>query len=76
MISNGGVPRVIAKAKITTHDMLEQSHSLRLHKLVHHIAQHSSDSIEPLIGVADIRQARLIKQNFLNDENGDSFGEL
>jgi len=56
--------------------MLEQSHSLRLHKLVHHITQHRSDSIEPLVGMADIRKARLIKQNLLNDEDGNSFREL
>jgi hypothetical protein len=72
----GNIPHIVAKAEIAPHDMLEQSHSLRLHKLVHHIAQHSSNSIEPLIGVADIRQASLIEQNLLNDEDGDGFGEL
>jgi hypothetical protein len=56
--------------------MLEQSHSLRFHKLVHHITQHRSDSIEPLVGMADIRKARLIKQNLLNDEDSNSFREL
>ena len=56
--------------------MLEQSHSLRLHKLVHHIAQHRSDGVESLVGVADVRQARLVEKNLLNDENGDGFGEL
>jgi hypothetical protein len=72
----GSAPHIVAKAEITPHDMLEQSHSLRLHKLVHHIAQNGSDSVEPLVGVANIRQARLIEQNLLNDENGDGFGEL
>ena len=56
--------------------MFEQPHSLRLHELGDHVAQHGADSVEPLIGVADVRQASLIEQDLLHDKDGDCLGEL
>lgn len=62
------IPNVVAQPEVTPHDMLEQPHSLGFHQLIHHITQNRPNRIEPLICMADIRQSRLIKQDFLHDE--------
>ena len=56
--------------------MLEQTNSLSLHQLIDHVAEDSSNSIEPLVGVADVGQASLIEQDLLHDKDGDCLGEL
>lgn len=56
--------------------MLEQPHCLRLHELVDHVAQDGADGVEPLVGVADVRQAGLVEEDLLHNEDGDRLGEL
>lgn len=56
--------------------MLEQPHRLRLDKLIDHIAQDSTDGIETFVRMANIRQPGLVKEDFLDDEDGDGLGEL
>jgi hypothetical protein len=56
--------------------MFQQPHRLSFHQLVDHITQNGSDGIEPLIGMTDIRQSRFIEKDFLNDEDGNGFGEF
>lgn len=56
--------------------MLQQSHSLLIHQLRHHITQHSAHSVEPLVRLADILQTHIIEQYFLHDENRDGLAEL
>lgn len=70
------IPGIIAEAQVAPDDMLEQAHSLRLHKLIDHVAQDSANGEEALVGVTDVREPCLVKQNLLHDEDGDSFGEL
>ena len=59
-----------------THDVLEKAYRLSLDKANHHVAENGTNGVEPLIGCADISQPRIIKQNLLNDEDGDRLGEL
>ena len=69
-------PRIIAQSQVTPHDVFQQPHSLSLHQLVHHIAQHRPDGVEPFIRVTYIRQTRLVQQYLLDDEDRNGLGEL
>jgi len=69
-------PKIIAQAEITPDNVLEESDGLSLNELIYHITQHSSDSVEAFIGMADIGEAGLVKEDFLDNKDGNSFGEL
>jgi len=69
-------PKIIAQTEITPDDMLKEPDSLSLNELIYHITQHSSDSVEAFLGMADIGQAGLVKKNFLDNKDGNSFGEF
>lgn len=56
--------------------MLQQPNRLCFHELIHHVAQHSADGIKPFIRMADVRQARLVEEDLLNNEDGNRFGQL
>lgn len=58
------------------HHVLEEPHSLLLHQLRDHIAQHRSDRIEPLVRRADVCKTYVIEQDFLYNEDGDRLAEL
>lgn len=47
-----------------------------LNKLIDHVAQHSSDSVEALVCCTDVIQAVVVKEDLLDDEDGDSLAEL
>ena len=69
-------PHVVAESQVASDYVLEKPNSLGLDELVDHIAEHGANSVKAFIGVADVRQASLIKKDLLNDEDGDCFGEL
>jgi hypothetical protein len=56
--------------------MLEQAHGLALYNLRHHVAQHGADGIEAFVRLADVREAHVVEQNLLHDEDGHRLGEL
>lgn len=56
--------------------MLEEPDCLLLHQLRDHIAENGAHSVEPLVRRADIRQANVVQQYFLHDEDRDSLAEL
>lgn len=56
--------------------MLKQPCSLLLHQLANHVAEDSADSVEALVRGTDVVQAIVIEQNLLNDEDGNSLGQL
>ena len=62
--------------KKATDDMFEQTNSLLLDELINHVAEHSAYSVEALVGLTDVREARIVKQNFLYDEYRNGFAEL
>ena len=68
--------RVVTQPQITPHNVLQKPNCLGFHQLVHHVAQDSHDGEETLISVANIRQPCLIKQDFLDDEDRNGFGQL
>lgn len=74
--SRRNVPHVVAEPEVAPNHVLEQAHSLSLHQLVNHVAQHSSHCIEAFVGMADVREASLVEQNLLNDEDCDGLGEF
>lgn len=49
---------------------------LGLDQLLDHVAKHCTDCIESLVCVADVRESRLVQEDFLYDEDGDSLGKL
>ena len=71
-----GVPEVVAEAQVAAHDVLEEAHGLRLDELVHHVREHRADGVEALVGVADVREAGLVEEDLLHDEDRDGLGEL
>jgi hypothetical protein len=56
--------------------MLQQADSLLFHELVDHVAKDGTDSVEAFVGLANVRQANVIKQNLLDNEDCDSLAEL
>lgn len=56
--------------------MLEQSDSLCLDKLLDHIAQHSADCVEPLVGLTDVGESHLIEQDLLDNKDRNCLGQL
>jgi hypothetical protein len=56
--------------------MLKEPCSLLLHELGDHVAEDSADSIEALVGGANVVQSVVIEQDLLDDENCDSLAEL
>lgn len=56
--------------------MLQQAGSLLLDKLGDHVAKHSAHGVEPLVGGADIVKTTVVKEDFLDDEDGHCFTEL
>lgn len=57
-------------------DMLEQAHSLLLHKLIDHVAKHSPHSIKALVCLANVRKPNVIQQDLLHDEDSHRLAEL
>ena len=60
----------------TPDDVLQQPHSLLLHQMAYHVAQHRPHRIESLVRVTYVFQSTVIKQDFLHDEDGDSLAQL
>jgi hypothetical protein len=56
--------------------MLKKSHRLLVDQLGYHIAEDCADSVETLISLTDVLQAHVVKQNLLDNEDGNSFAEL
>lgn len=56
--------------------MLKQTNSLLLDELVDHITENRANSIETLVGLANVRQANIVKKYLLYDEYGHSLAEL
>lgn len=62
--------------KEATDNVLEQTNSLLLHKLVDHIAEHSTDGIETFVCLADVCQTGVVEQDLLYDEYSDGLAKL
>lgn len=56
--------------------MLQEPGSLLFHKLVNHVAQDSPNSIETLVGSADVVQSMVVKKDLLHDKDGNSFAQF
>lgn len=56
--------------------MLQQTCGLLLHELADHVTKYGADSIEALIGRADVVETVVIEQDLLNNEDGDRLGQL
>lgn len=59
-----------------THDVLEESCRLLFDKLRDHVAQYRSNSIESLIGSANIIQPMIIKKDLLHNEYSHRLAKL
>ena len=67
---------VIAETKVTPHDVLQEPDSLRFNELANHIAKDSNDCEEPLVCMANIREARFVQKDLLNNEDCNRLREL
>lgn len=56
--------------------MLQKPDCLRIDQIVHHRTQDGAHGVESLVCLTDVRQAEIIEQDLLNDEDGDCFGEF
>lgn len=70
-----GVQKMSSPEK-AAYNVLQKTDSLLLHQLGDHIAQNSTDCVESFVCRADICQANVVKQDFLNYENGDRLAQL
>lgn len=60
----------------TAHNMLQQPSRLLFHQLSDHVAQDSTDGVEPLVRRADVVETVVVEQYLLHDENGDRLAKL
>lgn len=56
--------------------MLEEPDGLLLDELTDHVTEDSANRVEALVSLADVREANVVKENLLYDEDGDGFAEL
>ena len=56
--------------------MLQKANRLLLHQLCHHIAEYSAHGVKPLIRMANVAKAGIVKEYLLDDEDGDRLAEL
>lgn len=56
--------------------MLQEPHSLLVNELSDHITENGANSVESLVGLADILQSHVIKQDLLNDEDSNGLAKL
>lgn len=70
------IPWVIAQSEVAPHDMLEQPHSLALNQSLNHVAEYCADSVEALIRLANVRQAEIVKEDLLHNEDGHCLGQF
>jgi hypothetical protein len=60
----------------TAHNMLQETGCLLLNKLRYHVAENSSNCIEPFVRSADIIQPMIIEEDLLDNEYCDGLAEL
>lgn len=68
--------RVVAQPKIATDDMFEEPNRLGLDELVDHVAEDGTNGEEALVGVTDVGEPGLVKEDLLHDEDRDGLGKL
>lgn len=56
--------------------MFQKPHSLLLDELSYHVAQNSTNRIETLVGSADVVQAQVIQEYFLDNEYGNGLAQF
>lgn len=56
--------------------MLQEPGRLLFDELVDHVAQDSPNSVESLVGCADVVQTMIVKEYLLHDKNGNSFAQF
>ena len=56
--------------------MLQKTDRLLLYKLVDHVAENSANCVEALVRLAYVREANVVKQNLLNNKDGDRLAEF
>jgi hypothetical protein len=57
-------------------DVLEQTDSLLLDQLVDHVAEDGADGVEAFVRLADVGEASVVEEDFLDDEDGDGLAQL
>jgi hypothetical protein len=57
-------------------NMLKEADGLLFDKLIDHVAQNCANCVEALVCLTDVGQADVIKQYFLNDEDGNGLAEF
>jgi hypothetical protein len=56
--------------------MLEKTDGLLLDQLADHVTKHRSNSVETLVSLADVGEASIVKEDFLDDEDGNGLAEF
>ena len=56
--------------------MFQQANSLLLDKLIDHVAQHGTHSIEAFVRLTDVGETNIVEQDLLYNEDGHRLTEL
>lgn len=56
--------------------MFQKPDRLCIDERVDHVAQHGSYRIESLVGLADVSETQIVKQDLLDDKDGHRLGQL
>lgn len=68
--------RIVAQAEVTANDVLQQPDSARFFDARDHVGEDSANSVEALVGLANVGEADVIEQDLLDNEDGDGLAEL
>lgn len=60
----------------TPDNVLEKAHCLLVDQLSDHVAEDCSDGVEALVGLTDVLQAHVVKQDLLDDEDSDRLAQF
>mmetsp|Transcript_15973 Transcript_15973/g.48798 ORF Transcript_15973/g.48798 Transcript_15973/m.48798 type:complete len:246 (-) Transcript_15973:516-1253(-) len=66
--------RVVREPEVAADDVFEQARRRRL--LRDHVVEHASDRGEAVVGLADVVEARVVREDLLHDEGGHGHGQL
>lgn len=67
---------IVAETQVTSYNMLEESAGGLLDELIDHVRKDRGDGIEAFVCLANVIEAGVVHEDFLDNEDGDCFGKL
>lgn len=62
--------------KEASNNVLEEADGLLLYELANHVAENSTNGVEALVSLTDVRKTDIVEKNLLYDKDGYGLAEL